>query len=700
MKAFILTGGLGTRLRSVVSDRQKTMALVAGKPFLEYQISLLKKHGITDIVFCVGYMADSIKNYFGDGSRIEMNIIYSEEDEPLGTAGAIKKAEKYVEDTFIVINGDTFTKLDFSKIIEFHKQKNSIFTIGLTEVNDKSRYGSVDIKEDGLIVSFNEKVKQEEAEKIKEEKGRGIINKNERKSLINCGVYIFNKEVLNYIPKDKICSFEFDILPKLVSTKQVFGYKWNGYFIDLGVPDSYAQLNKDVLDSITIKGNVTVKETMQILNDTALGVALIVGDEKKLLGLVTDGDIRRFIIKEDDLSWRIKDVMITKPITAKEDWNLEKIHSLINPRIKHIPIVDENNVLKDIVLYTDLRRGTKEASIVRAKAPLRISFAGGGTDIEYYFKEYNGMVLNTAINKFCYSTLIKRDDKKIKIVSYDLDIEEEFRSLSDLIYNGKLDLIKSVIKRLHPGFGFDLYLQSDVPPGTGLGSSASMATAVAGAIIHFQEENLDSYKLAEITYKAEREELCINGGWQDQYAAVLGGFNFIEFTEQRNIVYPLRINKEVLNELKCNLILCFIGTQRSSGDIHLQQEKTYFEKKEDILPALNKLKEITLKLKDALLRGRVAEFGELLHDAWENKKRLNPRITNSVIDFLYDIGIKNGAYGGKILGAGGGGYLLFFISHLKRKKLTQELEKAGGTVLDFDFESKGLQVWPVREELL
>ncbi len=678
MKALILVGGLGTRLRSVIQDIPKPMAPIGGRPFLEYQIRWLIKYGFTDIVLCVGYLGDYINNYFGDGSRLGIKIEYSYEKKLLGTAGAIKNAERFIPkgEHFLVLNGDSYAKINFNKLLEFHNNKKSRFTIGITKSKEMTRYGGVEINNEGKVISFAEKA------------GKG--------EYINGGVYLFEPKLLDYIPKNKKVSLETEIFPILVKKCELNSHVWDGYFIDIGVPESYSQLQQDILESIIVKEGCSVKDTMINMDNSGLGIALIVDEKRKLKGLITDGDIRRFIIKEDDLNRKIQDVMIKNPVTAKVGWPKERIRSLINPRIRHIPLVDDKGIVRDIVLYTDLREESKEVSIVRAKAPLRVSFAGGGTDIDQYFRSYGGYVLNTTIDKYCHGTLIKRNDSRICIKSFDFDAEENIEHISEIQYDGKLDLIKAVIKLLNPAFGFDLYLHSDVPPGSGLGSSAAIAAVVAGLLNHLKEERLDDYQLADLIYKAEREEIKIDGGWQDQYATIFGGFNFIEFQKEEIVVHPLRVQEEILSELNSNLFLCYTGKTRVSGDIIKNQKKSYVNKKEDVMMALARLKEITLSIKGALLRGKMEEFGNLLHEAWENKKRLDAKISDSYINKLYDIAIKNGALGGKILGAGGGGYMLFFCPVLKKNDVTKKLESAGGKILDFNFDTKGLISWSVR----
>ena len=185
--------------------------------------------------------------------------------------------------------------------------------------------------------------------------------------------------------------------------------------------------------------------------------------------------------------------------------------------------------------------------IYRSKAPLRISFAGGGTDVSPYFEEKGGMVLSTTIDKYAYASLIPREDDRINVKVLGYDISGSFSRKDALEYDGKMDLVKSVLKKMDPQSGCDLYLQSDVTPGSGLGSSSTMIVALLGVFSEWMELVMTDYEVAELAYKIEREELKIAGGKQDQYAAVFGGFNFIEFKRDATIVNPLHIEPQLLN---------------------------------------------------------------------------------------------------------------------------------------------------------
>lgn len=337
--------------------------------------------------------------------------------------------------------------------------------------------------------------------------------------------------------------------------------------------------------------------------------------------------------------------------------------------------------------------------IFRSKAPLRISFAGGGTDVAPYPQERGGVVLSTTIDKYAYATLIPRQDKEIRIQSLDYDIMAKYDLDEELVYDGKLDLVKAVIRNMNTGNsqGAELFIHSDAPPGSGLGSSSTMVVALIGAFKHWLRRAMTDYEIAELAYHIEREDLGIRGGMQDQYAATFGGFNFIEFFGSTTVVNPVRIRPDILNELQYLLLLCYTGKRRLSAQILDTQIDAYVQKREEVVRALDELKAITIDMKNALLQGRLNSFGDLLHHAWENKKKLASQITNPQIDEMYEVARKHGALGGKILGAGGGGYLLVFCQFDKKHFIAEQLEKSGGQVVEFAFEYQGLQTWEMNQ---
>jgi len=334
--------------------------------------------------------------------------------------------------------------------------------------------------------------------------------------------------------------------------------------------------------------------------------------------------------------------------------------------------------------------------VIRSRAPLRISLGGGGTDVSPYTEEYGGVALNAAINKYSWGSLDFTHDGKIHLHSYDYNQTLSLKNISALKYDGKLDLLKAVIKHMYNGKnGINLYLRTDVGPRSGLGGSASAFVAAIGLFNHIKgRRTMSPYEIAEFAYKLEREELKVPGGRQDQYATVFGGFNFMEFKGHDFVrVTPLKIKKDYLLELETNTILVRIVPRKMADDVLADQRKNVQTGK--TLEAMHSTKELAYEMKDALLGGDLDAFGGLLHRAWEEKKKFSKLISNPEIDRLYSIARKNGAIGGKITGAGGGGHMIFYCKFNTEQKVKEALAKAGAIPVDFSFDFNGLQTWEV-----
>ena len=359
--------------------------------------------------------------------------------------------------------------------------------------------------------------------------------------------------------------------------------------------------------------------------------AVFIEDKGAVIGVATDGDIRRILLKEKNLNLKINKCINKNFIFLyEENASKENILKLLDTRIRIIPILNKKKKLITVVSEKNIIWNEKEKVVSKAKSPVRISFAGGGTDLTTYFYKETGVVLNATINKFTHAVLEKRSDKKISIHSNDLNIKLSFESIDAIKLNGELDLIKSVIEILKPDFGFDLMTYSDVPPGSGLGGSAVLLSAIIGAFNNFKENKYSDYEIAELAFHAERVVMNLSGGWQDQYATVFGGFNFIEFKDDENIVNPLRISDEIKNELEDSLILCYTGLNHDSGKIHNDQKSKMNNVKQKKYAEVSK--DIAHEMKSKLLKGQMDNFGQLLGKAWETKKKFSSKITNKFFD--------------------------------------------------------------------
>lgn len=339
--------------------------------------------------------------------------------------------------------------------------------------------------------------------------------------------------------------------------------------------------------------------------------------------------------------------------------------------------------------------------IVRAKAPLRIGLAGGGTDVSPYVDLYGGAILNATVSMFASATIEARDDGRIVLDARDLNQHEELLSAKHLAINGKLDLLKGVYNRVVKDFNleplsFKLTTYVDAPKGSGMGSSSTITVAILGAFVEWLNLPLGEYDIAHLAYEIERQDLSMAGGRQDQYAATFGGVNFMEFyADDKVIVNPLRVRSEYLNELSFNLLLYYTGTSRLSAKIIEKQAKSFSQKNDKSLEAAHKVKEQAIMMKEALLKGQLGRIGEILDFGWQYKKQMAPGISNELLDQIYDAAKKAGATGGKISGAGGGGFFTLFCPGNTRYRVMAALEKFGGNFKRFDFVEKGLSSWKI-----
>ena len=341
-------------------------------------------------------------------------------------------------------------------------------------------------------------------------------------------------------------------------------------------------------------------------------------------------------------------------------------------------------------------QGGRSSPVIRSRVPLRMSFAGGGTDVPPYPETHGGVVLCAAIDRFAYASLTATGAGTPFVAeSLDYGIRASYAHPAHLAFDGELDLLKAALRRIAPEGvgGAHLFIHSDAPPGSGLGSSSAMTVAIVGALSRWLDQPLTEYETAHLAVVIERGDLGIQGGLQDQYACTFGGFNFIEFHHDAVVVNPLRINPETILELQYTLLLVFTGTTRRSDGILARQIENYASGTDDVYDALKELKTITIDMKRALLQSRLDNFGALLHAGWENKKRLASGISTPEIDEMYDAALQAGAIGGKVLGAGGGGYLLLACPETRRHAVARTCEALGGTTAPFQFETTGLRTW-------
>ncbi|MDR0683298.1 MAG: dehydrogenase [Dysgonamonadaceae bacterium] len=342
----------------------------------------------------------------------------------------------------------------------------------------------------------------------------------------------------------------------------------------------------------------------------------------------------------------------------------------------------------------------------RSKAPFRLGIAGGGTDVSPYSDLYGGAILNVTINLFAHATIRPLQNGKIRFVHVNESITEEFEAVPQLPAEGPLILqqgiYNSIVSRFNNGnpLSFELTTQMDVSSGSGLGTSSSLVVAILGAFTEWLKLPLGKYDIAHYAYEIERLDLKMAGGKQDQYSATFGGVNFMEFMEEdKVIVNPLRISNDILHEWALNTVLFFTEKKRESSRIIEEQMNNVRNNNLESLNAMHIVKQEAFKMKNNLLRGELQELGEAFNISWVNKKKMARHISNDFIDRIYETALSNGALGGKISGAGGGGFMFFYCPGNTRYRVVNALENLkAGKVFFFDFYKKGMTTWTAKEK--
>nr|WP_249810866.1 CBS domain-containing protein [Bradyrhizobium sp. 164] len=446
---------------------------------------------------------------------------------------------------------------------------------------------------------------------------------------------------------------------------------------------------------VTIAETETIEEAFRRLNANMLGILFAQDASGRIVGAVTDGDIRRRMLTGTTIQDRVATCINRNFVWARTGGPREQILKLLDQRVHVVPILDGEGRLVDVFSRELFNLSEESEVFARARSPVRISFSGGGTDLTHYFVANDGgAVINATIKMYAHATLRRRNDPSIRIYSHDFRRTVEADNLAELGTDGDLALMKSVVRLIRPTYGFELEVSADFPIGSGLGGSAVVSSAIIGCFNEFRGDQWDRHEIAEMAFQAERLMLNIPGGWQDQYATVFGGFNHMEFFSDQNTIVPLRLDPNIIAELEESLVLCYTGSGRDSGAIHRDQKAQH--ETSDAVAAAAKQKEVTRAIRRHLLRGQLLECGRLIDEAWHAKRKLSSKISSDAIDAIYDFAKQHGAVGGKLLGAGGGGYFMFFVRPFERYQLIAALEQQGHRCSRIMFEENGLRTWKSR----
>jgi D-glycero-alpha-D-manno-heptose-7-phosphate kinase len=345
-------------------------------------------------------------------------------------------------------------------------------------------------------------------------------------------------------------------------------------------------------------------------------------------------------------------------------------------------------------------------SFIRARAPLRLGLGGGGTDTSPYAETYGGVVINATVDLYANVTLAPSVSGEVELHLDDRELSWKGPASVPLPLGGELNLLKGVYNRMcgefngGRGIALTVNVHADVPPGSGLGTSSAMVVALVQAFNELFQARLSPYDVARLAYEIERIDLKLNGGKQDQYAAAFGGVNFIEFGPGHDVlVNSLRVAPETVAEFEASLVLFFSGVSRESARIIDEQTRNIATGDTTSIESMHQLKQIAFQMKQALLMGRVAEVGEILDAGWVHKKRTASAITTHELDAAYDAAKAAGAIGGKVSGAGGGGFMMFLVDPRKRQHVLRALEALPGRVFASGLTTGGAMSWRIGDDL-
>ena len=339
---------------------------------------------------------------------------------------------------------------------------------------------------------------------------------------------------------------------------------------------------------------------------------------------------------------------------------------------------------------------------VRSRAPLRLGLAGGGTDVSPYSDEFGGCVLNVTINKFASAIITERTDDKIEFSSLDSNKNWTGKSRGNVDLIEGLELLIGVYNRIVKEFrngeplALTIYTYTDAPPGSGLGSSSALVVALVQAFKEYLLLPLGEYEVAHLAYEIERNDLRLSGGKQDQYAASFGGLNFMEFHGEHVLINPLKIRSDIKSEFESSIILYFTGVSRESAYIIDEQRKNARNHLPSAIDAMHEVKKEAYRMKEAILKGDFSSFVFSLNSGWSAKKSMASGVSNCSIDNIYDAAMNAGALGGKVSGAGGGGFMFFFVDPVRKLRVQKKLLEFGGDVMSCNFFENGAHAWRVK----
>lgn len=440
----------------------------------------------------------------------------------------------------------------------------------------------------------------------------------------------------------------------------------------------------------------SIRDSMIKIEKNKMRAIAVNDKENRIIGFATDGDIRRYLLKGGSLDDNIEACMNKNFQFLLHPVDNEKLLKFFDSNITCLPVLDNNEKLVDLVDVSSVTFPTKRDIIIRTRVPLRMGLAGGGTDLNAFLHQSKkGAVLNAALNLFVRCSLKPIKERSIIYKNVNLNQNYKFQNLEDLLSSRKnIGLLKAILETVKPKFGFELSIESDIRPNSGLGGSTAFVVAILASFNELRNFHWSHQELVEMAFKIERVIFKNNGGWQDQYSAVYGGVNFIEFDIEGNQIYPLNLPEKYVNELEESCLLCDLESEHNSGLMQNELEKHIRSKLN--LKSLNSAISNCLAMKKALINGEIYKIGDLLSENWMAKKQFSSKISDKLIDDFFSEARDAGANGGKLLGAGGAGFFLLFVEPFSRIKIEEFLVSKNVRYHRVNIAKTGIKSWIVQ----
>ncbi len=447
---------------------------------------------------------------------------------------------------------------------------------------------------------------------------------------------------------------------------------------------------------LIIKQNSKIATALKKIENNEQGALIVIDNNNIVIGTLTDGDIRRCLIDGFKTSDLVIQAVNKNFIYATSKTTRDFILKALDMNKRLIPLIDNKKRLLDIYSKNNFIIDKKTKFTIHSRAPGRISFSGGGSDMTQYLFENKTAVLNATINMYSNCILNIRDDKKIIIYSFNLNKIISFKDINKFLNaDDEFNLIRAAIKIIEPDFGFELNLFSDFNIGSGLAGSTALLASIFGCFNDLRDYQWSKYELSELCFQAERIVFKQKGGWQDQYATVFGGFNFIELSKQKNIVNQLKIPKQMRDQLETYISLVDTKRVHNSGNIH----KSNFRKpSEKLNKDIANLYSNAYEMKDYLSKMDFINFNDQINKNWLFKKTISNKVSLKKIDNIIKEGLKNGALSSKLLGSGQGGFIFFIINPSKIKQFSDWIKKNKFNHIKIKFDDFGLSVWRSNEK--